>query len=216
MEIWSALLSFGVVAALLTIIPGLDTTLVLRSAISRGRAYAFAAAIGIGTGALTWGVAAALGASALLAASELGYRLLTLAGAGYLIWLGAVLLIRSLRRDRDHEPVAEAEAPEIGGSPVRAWLTGFGTNLLNPKIGAFYLATLPQFIPEGTSPLLMGALLAMEHNLLGMIWFSLIILGAGLARRWLRRPAVIKLCDRICGVVLIGFGLKLALQPRPS
>ncbi len=212
MEIWSALLSFGVVAALMTIIPGLDTALVLRSAISRGRTYAFAAAIGIGTGALTWGVAAAAGASALLAASAFGYRLLTLAGAGYLIWLGSTMLIRSLRRDRDH--ASPVEVAEPGGSVVRAWLSGFGTNLLNPKIGAFYLATLPQFIPEGTSPLLMGALLAMEHNLLGMIWFTMIIIGAGLAGRWLRRPAVTRICDRICGVVLVGFGVKLALQPR--
>ncbi len=151
----------------------------------------------------------------MLAASEFGYRLLTLAGAGYPVWLGSAMLIRSLRRDHDQEsPPVEVQEP--GGSAVRAWLTGFGTNLLNPKIGAFYLATLPQFIPEGTSPLLMGALLAMEHNLLGMIWFTMIIIGAGLAGRWLRRPAVTRICDRVCGVVLIGFGVKLALQPRLS
>ena len=207
-------MSFGLLAALMAIIPGLDTTLVLRSAISRGRGYAFAAALGIGTGALIWGLAAAAGASALLAASELGYRLLTLAGAGYLCWLGLTLLLPTLRR-RDPDGAAIAhDHPAPDRSPVRGWLSGIGTNLLNPKIGAFYLATLPQFIPEGTSPLLVGALLATEHSLLSLIWFAMIIFGAELAGRWLRRPAVIRWCDRVCGVVLVGFGVKLALQPR--
>ena len=119
MTVSQAVLGFAVVAGLLTIIPGIDTALVLRSAISRGRAYAFAAAVGINAGCLVWGVAAAVGASALLAASELAYRILTLAGAAYMVWLGIHLLRASLRPARLHRPAPSTRpAPPSGtGSP---------------------------------------------------------------------------------------------------
>lgn len=214
MTIGQALLSFSVVAALLTVIPGLDTALVLRAAVSRGRAHAVAAALGINAGCLVWGVAAAVGASALLVASETAYRLLTLAGAVYLVGLGAHLLWTSFRRrDADDDALAPAAAPERGSLWV-SWLTGLGTNILNPKIGVFYVATIPQFIPDGTSPLLMGILLAVVHNLIGMLWFAFVITGAGFMAKSLGRSRFARVADRVTGVVLVGFGLRLALQHR--
>ncbi|MBT1004072.1 LysE family translocator [Paenarthrobacter sp. DKR-5] len=217
MTVSSALLSFAVIAGLLTIVPGLDTALVLRSAISRSRGYAFATALGINTGALIWGIAAAVGASALLAASETAYRILTLAGAAYMVWLGASMLWKTFRR-APGAPTSSATAatvpPTTRGDLLRAWLTGAGTNLLNPKVGVFYLAMIPQFIPTGVSPMLMGALLAGVHNVLGLAWFTLIILGTGFAARWLKNARSAKIIDRITGTVLIGFGIKLAAQPH--
>src|SRR5689334_22813289 len=97
MTVPQALLSFAVVAGLLTLVPGIDTALVLRSVLTRGRGFAFGTAAGIVTGALVWGAAAAVGASTLLAASELAYRLLTLAGAAYMVVLGLSLLVRTFR-----------------------------------------------------------------------------------------------------------------------
>ncbi|PZF84358.1 LysE family translocator [Jiangella anatolica] len=210
MTIGQAVASFSLVAALLTVIPGLDTALVLRAAISRGRAHAVAAALGIGAGCLAWGVAAAVGASALLVASEAAYRVLTLAGAVYLVGLGASLLWSSFRR-------TGAELPEVAPAPGSlwvSWLTGLGTNILNPKIGVFYVATIPQFIPDGTSPLLMGILLAVVHNVIGMLWFAVVIGGAGFMARSLGRSRFARIADRVTGVVLVGFGLRLALQHR--
>lgn len=209
MTVPQAVLGFAVVAGLLTIIPGIDTALVLRSAISRGRGYAFAAALGINAGCLVWGVAAAVGASALLAASELAYRILTLAGAAYMVWLGISLLRTSLR---PHHATEAVDPPRA--SAWHGFATGLWTNLLNPKIGVFYLATIPQFVPADTSPLLMGVLLAAVHNVLGMAWFSVIILATGFAARWLARDAVAKVADRITGTVLVAFGAKLALDAR--
>ncbi|MDR6415516.1 LysE family transporter [Pseudarthrobacter sulfonivorans] len=87
MTITQAVLSFAVVAGLLTLVPGIDTALVLRSSISKARSFTFATALGICT-AMVWGVAAAVGVSALLAASDLAYRILMLAGAAYMVWLG--------------------------------------------------------------------------------------------------------------------------------
>lgn len=212
-----ALFSFALVAGLLTIIPGLDTALVLRSAVSYNRRYAFATALGINTGALLWGIAAAAGASALLAASATAYQVLVYAGAAYMVWLGGSMLWRSFSRrptaDKSSGPPSAALRP-AGRELAKGWLFGLGTNLLNPKVGVFYIATIPQFMPPGASPLLMGALLAGVHNLLGLTWFALLILGTGLAGKWLRNLKTVRIIDRITGTVLVGFGVKLALHPR--
>ena len=214
MTLTQAVLSFAVVAGLLTLVPGIDTALVLRSSITRTRSYAFATALGISTGAMIWGVAAAVGVSALLAASELAYRVLTLAGAAYMVWLGASLLWKSRTKGGAAATPADAVVPAApNGQLLRGWATGAGTNLLNPKVGVFYIATIPQFIPAGTSPLLTGVVLAGVHCLLGMAWFTLLIFGSQAASRWLKGPRSIKVVDRITGTVLVGFGLKLATTP---
>lgn len=205
--ITSALLGFAAVAAVLTVIPGLDTTLVLRSALTQSRRHAIVTALGISAGALAWGAAAAVGAAALLAASEVAYRVLTIVGAAYMAYLGVMLIIRSFRH-----PAAALDRPAPAVSLWRAFLTGAWTNLLNPKIGAFYVATIPQFIPEGAAHLGMGLLLASVHDVIGLLWFAGIIFGAQAARRWLASVRALKIIDRIAGVVLIGFGARLVLD----
>jgi threonine/homoserine/homoserine lactone efflux protein len=203
----SALLGFAAIAAVLTVIPGLDTTLVLRYVLTQSRRHAVVTALGIGAGALTWGAAAAVGAAALLAASELAYRILTIAGAAYMAYLGVMLIVQSFRR---LPAAADQSVPRV---PLwRAFVTGAWTNLLNPKIGVFYVATIPQFIPEGASHLGMGLLLAGVHVAIGLLWFAGIIWGAQVARRWLANARSLKIIDRIAGVVLIGFGARLALE----
>ncbi|MFD5417274.1 LysE family translocator [Streptomyces sp. NPDC127069] len=214
MTISSALLSFAVVAGMLTIMPGLDTALVLRSAITLGRRRAFATALGILCGVLVWGMAAAVGASAVLTASRLLYDALRVAGAVYLAWLGIGMLRRTLkerRRPASADPAEGAGAAAAEETWVRSWARGLGTSLLNPKNGVFYMAMLPQFIPSGAPHLLMGAVLAAVHDLEGLVWFSALIFGTQLARRWLDRGSVRRAIDAITGTVLVGFGIKLAL-----
>ncbi|XAS69299.1 LysE family translocator [Micrococcaceae bacterium Sec5.7] len=206
MTIPGALLQFALVAALLTIIPGMDTVLVLRTAISRGHGLAFATAAGICTGTVVWGVAAAVGASALVAASEAAFTGLRIAGACYMAWLGISMLVKSFRR-----PGSEANAASAPAGNARAsWLTGVTTSLLNPKVGVFYIAMIPQFLPPGVSPLMMGILLPLVHNVEGMLWFAGIIVATHHARRWLQSPAVAKATDRIAGVVLVAFAARIA------
>jgi len=215
----SALASFALIAGLLTIVPGLDTALVLRAALGRSRRHAYATAVGIGTGALIWGVAAAAGVTALLTASRWGLTGLRLAGAGYLLWLGGSMLLRSLagRRHPAAEPGSQPApepaldpGPADDGSVPAAFGRGLLTNLLNPKVGVFYLAMIPQFLPAGTSHLLMGLLLAGVHDVEGMLWFTLVITLAGAARRALAGGRLRRAIDRVTGVVLIGFGIELA------
>jgi threonine/homoserine/homoserine lactone efflux protein len=208
----AAVLSFAILAALITIIPGLDTAMVLRAAIAHGRKQAFATALGINTGALIWGAGAAVGVSALLAASTVAYMSLRTAGAIYMIWLGARLLRDGLRRNEVASAVMHRHATPSG--TLRSWLTGLMTNLLNPKIGAFYVAVIPQFIPAHASPLAVGLLLAFVHDLEGIAWFTAIILGSHSIRTILNRPSARRAADGITGATLIGFGLKLGLSPK--
>ena len=204
----AALIGFAVVAGLMTLVPGIDTALVLRTAVTQGRARAFAAAAGISLGVLIWGVAAALGVSALLAASQVAFTVLRWAGAAYVVWLGISLIVKA---GRGEHLALDGDQP----APESAWVgfrRGLLTNLLNPKIGVFYVAVLPQFLPEDVPAALGGGVLALVHVAEGMAWFTLLILATHLLRTWLSRRAVQAWIDRITGAVLIGFGIKVALS----
>lgn len=211
MTVMQAVLGFGAIAVVITLIPGLDVTLVLRTALVRGRRHGLAAALGICTGAMVWGAGAAVGAAALLAASRAAYAVVTVAGAAYMVYLGVSMIVKSFRAGAGHLDLA------VAAKPVTAWrafLTGAWTDLLNPKMGVFYVATIPQFIPAAASHLGMGLLLAGVHVLIAMTWFLVLIVGASLARRWLASVRALRAIDRIAGAVLIAFGARLALQHR--
>lgn len=206
----SAVLGFAVVAGLMTLIPGIDTALVLRSSITGGPRTAYATVTGICLGLLAWGIAAAVGISAILTASQLAYDIIRVAGACYMVALG-IRLIWQARRAAPPAPEADmppSDDPGLWSSFVR----GFLTNLLNPKIGVFYMAVLPQFIPSDAPALAAGTLLSLTHAVEALVWFSALILGTRLLRPWLGRASVQAWIDRITGAVLIGFGLKVALE----
>lgn len=97
MTLAHAVLGFTALVAVLTVVPGLDTAVVLRGALSHSRGYGLATVIGIVTGLLVWGAAAGAGATAVLAASRTAYRVLSLAGALYVMWMGVSMLVRSFR-----------------------------------------------------------------------------------------------------------------------
>jgi threonine/homoserine/homoserine lactone efflux protein len=213
MALTHAILSFAVLGALLTITPGLDTALVLRSAVTMGRRPAFATALGVNTGALVWGAAAAVGVSALLTASTTAYLVLRVVGAAYMVYLGVRMVVGAVRS----RGVA-AEGPEPPSSRRPAWWNSFGrgllTNLLNPKVGAFYVAVLPQFIPPGEPALGVGLLLALTNDLEALVWFTAIIIGAEAFRGLLRRRRVQRAVDGGTGAILVGFGVELGLSSR--
>lgn len=208
-----SMLAFALVVGLLTIAPGIDTALVLRSSVTEGRKAAFATLAGISSGVLVWGVAAAVGISALLTASELAYNAVRLAGAGYMIYLGLSFIWHSRTAkgiDVAAEDKAESSRAEI---TVRAAFSrGFLTNVLNPKVGVFYIAVLPQFLPPDVPAALGGLLLAFVHFTEGWIWLSILIVAMSFMRSWLQRPKVEAWTDRMTGAVLIAFGLRVAAE----
>jgi threonine/homoserine/homoserine lactone efflux protein len=210
MTIEQALLSFTVTAGLLTITPGLDTALVLRTAAVEGRKQAMLAGIGICFGCLLWGVAASFGLSALLAVSGFAYNVLRIVGAIYLGYLGIKLLIRAFASTSSN---SGAEPEEYASKDGSLWFKrGLLTNLLNPKVGVFYLSFLPQFIPTGVPVWSFSILLALIHATEGLLWFLLLTNATELISSWLRRRRVVMALDSLMGAILIAFGLKLVLD----
>lgn len=203
-----ALLAFSLAAALLTITPGLDTALVIRTAAAEGPRRAIGAGIGICLGCLIWGGAAAFGVGALLTASELAYTVLKWAGAAYLAWTG----IRMILQPREAFEPGEMKAIDAG--PIAAARRGLLTNLLNPKVGIFYVSFLPQFMPPGVEPARFGFLLAAIHVAETLLWFAALIAATVPIAGLLRVPVVVKWLDRVTGGVFLAFGLRLALERR--
>jgi threonine/homoserine/homoserine lactone efflux protein len=206
----TALLSFAAVVGLLTVTPGLDTALVLRTAALGQRRRAWGVVLGIQCGTLAWGVAASLGVSALLTASTVAYETLRWAGVCYLLWMGGRMVWSSLRRAGTASVALTQEAAPSPGGLLAGIRRGALTNLLNPKVGVFYIALLPQFIPDGASHLAFGTLLTSIHILFGTVWSGLVVAFARVLRRWLTGARARRVMDRVTGGVVIGFGVKLA------
>jgi threonine/homoserine/homoserine lactone efflux protein len=210
------LLAFAVFAAILTVTPGVDTMLVLRTTAAGGRRAGLGAVVGVALGCLVWAVAGALGITAVLAASELAFTVLRVAGVGYLCWLGAVALWQARRSEASTVEESGAPAPEPS-RPWRAVRIGLAANLLNPKVGVFYLSVLPQFLPAGLNPLAGALSLAAIHIGEGLVWLGLVVLLVHRARGWLARPRIARRLRQLTGVAFLGFGLRLALgSDRPG
>lgn len=209
----TALGSFALIVGLLTITPGLDTALILRTAALGHRSRAWGVVLGIQSGTLIWGVLSSLGMTTLLSASHPAYVILRWTGAAYLVWMGGRILVSALRQRTDAEPdVTETVERTNSGDTFRGgWRQGILTNLLNPKVGAFYIAALPQFIPEGSPHVTVGTLLTAVHILAGLLWSTVLIAFATALGSVLRRPSARRLLDRITGVVIVGFGIRLAI-----
>ncbi|WP_085707381.1 LysE family translocator [Pseudomonas sp. B35(2017)] len=206
MSIADNLLAFTFAATLLTLTPGLDTALVLRTATVEGKRQAFRAALGINAGCLVWGAAVAFGLGALIAVSELGYNLLKYCGAAYLAWLGVNMLLRPRRS------LAPAEASGKAGG--NWFLKGMLGNVLNPKVGIFYVSFLPQFIPQGQPLVAWTFGLVSIHVVLGLAW-SMVLIGATQPLSgFLRRESVIRWMDRTTGMIFVLFAARLAFSKR--
>ncbi|MFF3785960.1 LysE family translocator [Streptomyces sp. NPDC001933] len=210
MAISTALWSFALVVGLLTLTPGLDTALILRTSALGRRRRAWGVVLGIQSGTLLWGALTSLGVTALFTASHLAYVTLRWVGAAYLVWMGLRMLrdtFRGLPGGGTDESALLADTDSFAGG----WRQGLLTNLLNPKMGAFYVAVLPQFIPAGTSHFTMGLLLTSVHILMGLVWSAVLVGFARVLHGWLRKPQARRLLDRITGTVIAAFGVRLAL-----
>ncbi|MFF4160497.1 LysE family translocator [Streptomyces sp. NPDC001678] len=207
----TALWSFALVVGLLTITPGLDTALILRTAARGEQRRAWGVVLGIQTGTLCWGALSSAGVTALLAASRLAYETLRWAGAAYLLWMGARMLWEARGRATAEAASTEPAEPAAPGGFAAGWRQGLVTNLLNPKMGVFYVAVLPQFIPASAPHFLMGLALTSVHAVLGVLWAAVLVGFARALRDWLRKPAARRLMDRVTGAAILGFGVKLAV-----
>ena len=233
----TALLGFALASTLVILAPGPDSMLVMRNTMRGGRRAGWVTACGTLSGLTIWALAAALGLSALMRVSHVGYDILRFCGAAYLIWLGVTSLAH-FRRESTAQPGARAggSGPAMPGltvpgltvpgltkpgltgpgtvGPRRAYFNGLLSNLLNPKISVFFMAFLPAFVPAGASAAEFSLVLGIWFIAETGLWLAVVAWLADRGVRWLRRPAVQRWIERVTGIVLIGFGLRLATESR--
>lgn len=206
MTVNDSLFAFSLAALLLTLTPGLDTALILRTGCAEGGKKAFHAALGIDAGCFLWGTLVALGLGALLAVSEMAYTVLKVCGAVYLSWLGLKLLIRPRSSFSDGD--------DDNGSQGNWFIRGMLGNVLNPKMGIFYVSFLPQFIPADHSPMIWTFILVSIHVAIGTIWSVTLILCTHFVSAILKKNRVVQMMDRATGGLFLCFAAKLAISTR--
>jgi threonine/homoserine/homoserine lactone efflux protein len=202
----TTLLDFLAVATVALVIPGPDTFVVLRTTLAGGRRAGTVAAAGSGAGNLRWGTASVLGVAAMLAASQTAFAALRFAGAAYVVVLG----VQALRAAARREPLAAQAEPGEGASLGAAFRRGLASDLLNVKVGLFWMALVPQFLHAG-GPALLPALMV---GAMGLLVFAWLAAYAGLAARVsaaLQRGSWAVAVNGAVGVVLVVLGAGLAV-----
>lgn len=202
-------LVFIAASLLLIVTPGQDMVLVMSRSIAQGPAAGVVTAAGVSVGLIGHTVLATLGLGALLRASEWLFLAFKLVGAAYLVYIGVQLL-----RTRQSELAISAGAPK---SLRRLFADGALSNLSNPKIAVFYFAFLPQFVlPGAVHPTLAVFALGLVFAGLTFLVKGPVGLAAGVLSAWLRaHPRFLVWVFRTSGAVLVGLGVKLALERRP-
>ena len=215
------LLFFIAAGLLLNLTPGPDVLYIVTHALRSGARAGMVAALGITAGCFVHIFAAAVGVSALMAASATAFTVLKWAGAAYLVYVGLRMLLA--KAPAAGEPSAmDTAADEVRASaaPVlkRIFFQGFWTNALNPKVALFFLAFVPQFItPDMENKPLAFLLLGLLFNFNGL-WVNF---GWALAAAWLaKRVGAVQRgmhwLERGAGLMFIGFGFKLATSDNPA
>ncbi|MGK7865965.1 LysE family translocator [Falsiroseomonas sp. E2-1-a20] len=198
--------AFLIAAWVLILTPGPDMLFVVGQTLAGGARRGWAAMLGILSGAMVHVALAASGAAALIAASPMLFDALRLAGATYLIWLGAGALRAAWRGGGGLVPAAPAR---------RAFRDGFLTNLTNPKVILFFLAFLPQFVdPARGAVWLQMAILGPLVPLMSLPAYGLLIAGAGRAAA--RLSAHARWLEAVAGTLFLGLGLRLLAGGRPG
>ncbi len=203
--------AYIVVAATLAIAPGPDVMFVMANSLRYKAKGAIAATLGICTGTLVHSVAAAIGVSAVIAASPVAFELLRYGGAAYLLYLG----IQSIRAFFKSKGLTDDQTPVEASSVVKVFKQGLITNLLNPKVIIFYIALLPQFVSidlgrVGVQIVLLGFI----HTSIGLIYLLIIGSLVGNAASWVTKTRFARYLDVLAGVFFVGLALRLALSGR--
>ncbi len=206
------LAAFLGVSAIVIVTPGQDTALTIRNTLLGGRRAGVFTALGVSSGQACWTVAASAGIAALLVASEPAFVAVKLAGAAYLVFLGAQSLWRAVTRAPQHRPAASRSARSL--EPRLAFRQGLVSNLGNPKMAVFFTSLLPQFTPGGDASF--GVLLGLGLFFCSMtlVWLTAYAFAVARAGDFLRRPRIRRALDALVGAVLVAFGLRLATERR--
>lgn len=199
----NSIAAFALLSLILTVTPGPDSLLVLRSSLRGGRHTAIRVAGGAASGSLFWGLCSAAGLTAIMAASAQAFRAVQLAGAAYLIFQG----IRGWRAAR---PVPADGDERHGPGPGPGFRAGLLSNMLNPKVGLFFLTVMPQLIPRHAHIAAYALAFAVTDALIAGTWLATVAWISDKARKLLRRPRTRAVLDRSAGTTLVALGVKVA------
>jgi threonine/homoserine/homoserine lactone efflux protein len=200
-------LAFTGAAALIVLLPGPDTLVVVRSLLRGGRRQGLLTATGNLCGLVIWVTSAVVGIAALLRASEIGYDVLRAAGACYLVWLG----VQAWRSRGVVESDAAGQAAK-GGILGIGFRAGILTNLLNPKVGVCFVTFLPGFVPADSSGALTTAEFGAIFVVLTALYWLLLVGLSGRVTAWMNVPTVRRRLDVATAAVLVAFGVRLATE----
>lgn len=207
----ATLFAFTAACLVLSITPGPDMTLFLSKTLTQGRMSGLAAVFGATVGLVVHTILAAVGVSALLAASELAFTILKIVGAGYLIWLA----FHAIRNGSSFS----LEAVKVQRQPFhRVWLQALGVNILNPKIVLFFVTFLPQFV-SASDPDAVGKLLFLGFYFvaIGTPICVLMVIGASAFARFLKSsPTFMRAFDWTFAGLMGTFALKLLVAKANS
>lgn len=192
--------AFVPIALLVTVTPGAGTAMVLRSALRGGTGAALRTIAGNELGVIAWALLSIAGISALVAASEVAFVVLKVAGAAVLVYLG----VQSLR----------GRKPALARDRGHAFRDGVVTSLANPKLAVFFVALFPQFVSPGDSVLPTTLLMAGLIAAFDFAWYGALALLAGRARRGYSGSRLARRIERTTGAVLIALGARVALESR--
>ena len=207
----SEILAFLGVSALVIMTPGQDTALTIKNTLAGGRRTGVLTALGVSTGQAVWTVAASAGVAALLVASEPAFLALKVAGAVYLVFLGAQALLAAIRGVPGHD-VSGSSRQRL--APVSGYRQGVVSNLGNPKMAVFFTSLLPQFTPAGGGSFATMLGLGLVFCALTFVWLSAYAAAVERAGHVLRRSGVRRALDAVTGTVLVALGVRLATTQR--
>jgi threonine/homoserine/homoserine lactone efflux protein len=205
------LLPFLAVVGLLTLTPGPDMALVLRNGVRGGARVAWWTGLGCCTGITVYAAASAVGLAAVLAASATAFTVVKIAGAAYLVHLGAKALWHA-RRNPDPAVLDLDPAPPLDRRS--AFRQGLVSNLLNPKIALIFLTLIPQFVSRGEPAFSTTAFLAASFLCMAVLWWRIFSLAVGALGGLVARDRVRLTIERLTGAVLIGLGVRVAFTHR--
>lgn len=201
---------FVLMSILLIILPGPDTGLVTHNTISLGKQGGLKTAMGTSMGILVHTLAAVLGLSAIIVKSAVLFSVFKYVGAIYLIYLGITSLWSLRKKGAVPE---EKEGKQLKNASC--FRQGFLTNVMNPKVAVFFLTFLPQFLVPEKGVFLQFLFMGLTYTVLTILWFLLYVYCIHSISAWLKKPAAQRGIQGATGIVLLGFGLKLALEKRP-
>lgn len=203
----SVVLAFIPVAIALIVSPGPDSIYTLTRSISDGRTAGVTAALGSSTGSIVHTTAAVLGLSAILQTSAFAFTVVKFVGAAYLVYLG----VQTLRNSEEFEISPDSTSY----TPRESFRSALLINVLNPKVAVFFLAFLPQFVRPESSFALQIFTLGVLFASLGFIYQAMLAVFSARARRVITERQLVRDALRVAsGSILIGFGVKLAIERK--